>query len=143
MQLTRNFNSKEFVTSTLHPELLAEIKLNDQDILKLFYICRILLQPVRDIFGRVRILSGKRSLRLNNAIGGSPSSDHLYTRDTPKCAVDFTLLNASTDEVFRHLRDTRAGTFGQLIYYPFNNFIHISLPNESRLGEVHIWQNPK
>lgn len=140
MKLTANFSVDEFVVSKQFPELADAIQLTDEDRLKMYYLSRIFLQPIRDIFGPVVITSGKRSIALNNAVGGSSGSDHLYTPSTPKCAVDFTTPKAQLRDVYEHIKDTRHGSYGQLIYYINSNFIHLSLPTDTRLNESWDWQ---
>ena len=40
-------------------------------------LCRDLLQPIRDAYGKpIKVTSGYRSARLNYAVGGSPTSVH-------------------------------------------------------------------
>ena len=40
-------------------------------------LCRDLLQPIRDAYGKpIKVTSGFRSARLNYAVGGSPTSAH-------------------------------------------------------------------
>lgn len=140
MQLTKNFNLEEFKVSKDYPSLLQDVLFTETDIVKAFYLCALFLQPVRDIFGQVTILSGKRSNKLNSAVGGQVSSDHLYTANTPKAAVDFT-CTANMKDVYEHIRTTRAKTFGQMILYTKSNFIHISLPTQDHVGEV--WEVAK
>lgn len=136
VKLSQNFSLNEFKVSSDHPELASKIEFNDLDLIKLFYITNIILQPVRDIFGPVLVLSGKRSEELNKAVGGAKESLHLMRGYD--CAVDFTTPNANMQDVFTHLKGTRWGSFGELIYYPKQNFIHVSLPNESKISRAWV-----
>lgn len=135
MKITDNFSYSEFLVSDSFPELAAKIELTELDKLKLFYMCKIHLQPIRDYFGPVVILSGKRSPELNTKVGGSPTSDHLYLGES--CAVDFTLPKVEVEVVFNYIC-LNSDAFGQCIYYPDQNFIHLSLPTRKHQGESWI-----
>jgi uncharacterized protein YcbK (DUF882 family) len=139
MNLTTNFKAQEFLVSSERPDLAKQMLASPEDMVKMFYLSCIFLQPVRDVFGTVHILSGKRSLELNAAIGGSKFSDHLYTVGTPKAAVDFTCSKANMSDVYEHIKGTRHGSYGQLLYYRKSNFIHVSLPNGNRLNDAREW----
>lgn len=128
-----SFEYDEFVVSDSFQYLVKQIELTDMDKLKLFYLCQLVLQPVRDKFGPVRILSGKRSPQLNFAVGGSKTSDHLYIGET--CAADFT-IKGNVKECFEWVQANRQGTYGQLIHYPSKNFIHVSLPSGKSVDEA-------
>lgn len=140
MQLTKNFSLEEFKVSKDYPNLLQDVMFTEADTIKAFLLCALFLQPVRDVFGPVTILSGKRSFKLNSAVGGQPNSDHLYTPNTSKAAVDFT-CTANMKDVYEHIKNTRAKVFGQMILYTKSNFIHISLPTPEHLGDV--WEVAK
>ena len=133
---SKNFGWHEFLVSADYPELAAKMSLSDQDKVKIFYLCRIILQPVRDKFGRVVILSGKRSQELNKAIDGTLNSDHLFHDES--VAADFTTPEAKLDEVYRFLIRPRH-LFGQLIKYDRSNFIHVSLPTRKNQGSHWAW----
>jgi len=73
MQLTRHFNLKELcVTKTgIHNEPNAEQK----EALSLLAVN--ILQPARDALGLIRVTSGFRNPKVNAAIKGSRSSQHM------------------------------------------------------------------
>ena len=79
--------------------------------------------------------SGKRSPELNQAIGGARQSDHLYEAES--AAVDFTVASVGDlRSVWEWIFNYCPHAFGQLIYYPHQNFIHVSLPSHKYQGEV-------
>jgi zinc D-Ala-D-Ala carboxypeptidase len=121
MILTSNFQTHEFLVSKDYPELAKAMMFTYNDTLILKLICESILQPVRDKFGRVEIISGKRSLKLNKAVKGHKDSMHLNC-----CAVDFTVKDISQlPDIFKfiiHHCDYRT-----VIYYREKNFIHIDI----------------
>ena len=129
---SKSFQWDEFIVSAEHQDLAAKIELTDADRLKIFYLCRLFLQPVRDRYGVVRILSGKRSPELNEKIGGADTSDHLFQGEC--AAVDFTVPGAKLADIYAWLG--KVGSFGQLIYYPSQSFIHVSLPSQKHYFEA-------
>ena len=77
----------------------------------------------------MRVLSGYRSPRLNAAVGGSATSQHL-------CAEAADLAPANGRDalaLFALLRARAAGgaalPHGQVIYYPDRGFAHVALPS--------------
>lgn len=135
-----NFMLSEFAVSDSYPTLAEQIRFSTAGIAKVRMLVTLHLQPVRDQFGRVLILSGKRSEALNKAVGGSESSDHLYSPGNLAAAVDFVCPNASMAEVYQFLRIRGPHCYGQLIYYTQSNFIHVSLPEAGRrVGESWEW----
>ena len=147
-QLTKNFNLSELVVSKDYPEIAKEIKLTKIDIVKFFYLCVFILQPLRDFLGvPIIVLSGKRNFRLNVLVKGFRNSLHLML-GLFDCAVDFTIqtkfsLNGKSEllwEAFHFLR--RLHMIGELILYltPTRKpkFIHISLPTQKDKNQVLI-----
>lgn len=140
MPLTKSFKLSEFAVSKDHPFVASLINFSEADKAKLFYLCSLILQPVRDQFGPVKILSGKRSPELNKAVGGVVYSDHLFK--FVSVAADFTCPDIDIERVWHWiqgdnwLKRKNRQPFGQLIYYPSKNFIHVSLPTPKHHGEV-------
>lgn len=131
---SRSFTWDEFNVSKDHPELAAKIALTELDRQKIFYLCQMVLQPIRDTLGKpVVILSGKRSPELNAAVGGAKTSDHLYLGEA--CAVDFTVPGIEMKIIYHGLC-LKQNTLGQLIFYPKQNFIHVSLPSQKHINEA-------
>lgn len=135
---SRSFSWAEFLVSKEHPELLT-FDLSDMDKLKIFYLCCLHLQPVREAIGKpILILSGKRSPELNAAVGGASASDHLFVGEC--AAVDFTIPGHDMRSVWTGLC-LSPRSFGQCIFYRKSNFIHISLPSQKHQGES--WEADK
>lgn len=89
----------------------------------LIYLAQTVLQPIREFFGEpIVITSGYRGPRLNQAVGGSPSSFHCHG-----CAADIRFSQNSTHkliELFGYIH-------GNL---PFTELIAEELPD----GWIHV-----
>ena len=76
-QLSANFKLSELIKSETATRLDIDNTPNDEQIESLRLLCENILQPVRDHFGKpVKITSGFRCAALNQATGGSATSDH-------------------------------------------------------------------
>ncbi len=120
MILTRNFSLVEFLVSADHPALAAKM-LPDVDARiasNLQRLCDTILQPLRDKFGPLKILSGYRSVELNAAAKGSATSQH---RDG--CAADL----GGIDIVMVWEYIVANLNYHQVIRYPDKNFVHVSV----------------
>ena len=134
MKLSNNFRYEEFFVSDSFPEyaeLLKEKHLDDEEMQTSFTeIALLLLQPIRDVVNtQVNILSGYRDEWLNTKVGGVASSDHLLSM-----ACDFT-FNGDLEKLFDWA--VTSLPYRQIIYYPNNNFIHISVNDISQKEMKH------
>ena len=78
MQLSNNFRLSEFTRSDTAKRLGIENECSSvEQVLNLAYLCHMVLQPLRDKFGPIRITSGYRCPKLNHAVGGVKNSQHL------------------------------------------------------------------
>ena len=78
MQLSTNFRLSEFTRSDTAKRLGIENECSSvEQVLNLAYLCHMVLQPLRDRFGPIRITSGYRCPELNSAVGGVKNSQHL------------------------------------------------------------------
>ena len=78
IRLSRNFCLSEFTRSdTAHRLGIDNTHVSTEQLLNLAYLCHMVLQPLRDRFGPIRITSGLRCPRLNKAVGGVENSQHL------------------------------------------------------------------
>ena len=137
LQLTENFLLHEFAVSRDFPELADEIEFADIEVERIRFACAAYLQPIRNRFGRITILSGKRSPELNAIVGGAISSDHLYLLNplhSDAGAVDFTA--ADLPAVVEWMRENFI--YKLLIHYPRRRFVHLSFPDSS--GEYGIYK---
>lgn len=78
MQLSKHFRLSEFTRSATARRLGIDNRPEIEDIEALQSLCVNVLEPLRMRFGVIRITSGYRCLKLNEAIGGSRTSQHLF-----------------------------------------------------------------
>lgn len=151
--LTSNFSISEFRVSDSFPEIAAQIQFGPLGFVKVFYLCRTILEPTRVYLNSmvekisIHITSGIRDEALHEALkdsGYNPSrtSDHIW-KDS-KIAVDFIVKN---DDVYSKDDTRRAynfieyhlpNAFGQLIFYDEKGHCHVSLPTKKNQGEAWI-----
>ncbi len=125
IQWTQNFHEDEFTVSRGHPELVTPIPVQYRASMR--KLVEHTLQPIRDRLGRsMRILSAYRSPELNEAVGGSRTSQHVRGE-----AADFTVtdLRLAMYDILEMIDRDELQHVGQVIYYPDQGFIHIALPS--------------
>lgn len=121
MQLTRNFELKEFCVSDTFPALAAQMNPTTEQINNCLNLCHFALQPIRNKYDYpIKITSGIRSPALNAAIGGVLSSQH-----SDGSACDFKVIGLDMEVLYHELA---AWWPGELIYYKIKGHIHIALP---------------
>lgn len=126
MRLTKNFVLKELINSQTAVRLGIDQTPSQQQVAYLTLLCAMVLQPVRDHFGKVlTISSGYRHPDLCTALGSKPTSEHACIDGA---AADFELYGVDNLEVATFIRDNL--DFSQLIlefYSPPNGgWIHCS-----------------
>ena len=78
MQLSKNFCLSEFTRSDTAQRLgIDNTEVSMEQVLNLAHLCHMVLQPLRDRFGPIRINSGYRCPKLNKAVGSVPNSQHM------------------------------------------------------------------
>lgn len=132
-KISKNFILAELVGSRAEnlPENLSQLR-------NLINITALILQPIRDKFGKVIITSGRRNIEYNKSIGGANNSQHIYGE-----AIDFVCPQADLKEVFKFI--IYNFEFDQVILEEKNNtkWIHISLKIENNRKEILIFNNGK
>lgn len=123
IQLSKNFTLDEFQRSQTAVRHGVDMSIQQGGVIysNLLRLCRQVLQPVRDHFGQVIITSGYRPPKLNQLIGGSPTSQH-----TTGQAADFIVPGVAPVVVARWIRDNCPG-FDQVIH-EFGEWVHVSVP---------------
>lgn len=89
------FTVKELCVSGSYPKLVEVPKEGTNEYRNIVFLIENLLDPIREKLGRpVRVTSGYRPPKLNKAVGGSSTSNHLTG-----CAADIHTGNDSTDNI--------------------------------------------
>lgn len=129
MNLSAHFTLAELTrTSSGQPNVpnAAETK-------ALVALCSSLLEPVRSKFGAVSIHSGYRSKAVNEAIGGSKTSQHMKGE-----AADFHCPAAKLEDIMRWIVTESGLAYGQVILEGHTagepTWIHLSLGAPWRVG---------
>lgn len=126
MKISKNFRMKEFTRSKKATELKIDngkvpefVKNNIKELV--FQV----LQPLRDAIDKPIIInSGYRCLKLNTAVGGVPTSQHVQGQ-----AVDMKVDGMTSYEIAQAVLDLHL-PYDQMILY--DDFIHISIGTRDR-----------
>ena len=125
MQLSKNFYLSEFITSQTAERLGIDNTPSDIIIANLTSLAKTVLQPLRDHYGcPVVISSGYRCPKLNKAIGGAVSSQHMKGE-----AVDIKVPGVSNYDLANYIKDNL--NYDQVIL----EFYTLSKPDS---GLVHV-----
>jgi len=125
-KITPHFAWKEFAVSAQRPDLVKPVPDSGPIHDNVRQLATTVLEPLRVAAGQpISINSGYRSLALNRAIGGSPTSQHTLGQ-----AADITLRDGAL-WLWREIMfvEPERWPTGQVILYPDRNFIHVALPN--------------
>lgn len=123
MKLSTHFSLEELTFSETASRLEIGNDPDETTLLNLRMLCNELLEPIRELIGKpIHITSGYRSPRLNRAVSGSKTSEHVFGR-----AVDFRVAGMTPLEVCRILEASASLKYNQLIL-EFNSWTHISHP---------------
>lgn len=137
MNLSANFTLKELTRSDTADRLDIDNTPNDEQIESLRLLCENILQPVRDHFGKpVKINSGFRCPALNQATGGSATSDHCKGQ-----ACDFEIDGVSNPDLAQWIADNLKYTQLILEFYtqgqPNSGWVHASFnPDNLKCQEL-------
>ena len=131
MNLSANFTLKELTRSDTADRLDIDNQPNEEQIESLRLLCENILQPVRDYFGKpVKINSGFRCPALNQATGGSATSDHCKGQ-----ACDFEIDGVSNPELAEWVSQNCKYTQLILEFYtqgqPNSGWVHASFNPEN------------
>lgn len=98
-------------------------------------LCRYVLEPIRQHFGQPVIINSLyRCKKVNDGVGGSKNSDHLYAK-----AADIMMKKISLIDLAEYIQNNLL--FKQLILEP--TWIHISFDKEDNKKEVLTNQDGK
>ena len=126
MTLSKNFKLKEFFASLKAQQLGINNKTDKPFIINnIKEMVYQVLQPLRDYICKPIIInSGYRCLKLNAAVGGAPTSQHVQGQ-----AVDIRVDGMTPYEVAQAVLELHL-PYDQMILY--NDFLHISIGTRDR-----------
>lgn len=133
MNLTQNFTLEELTSSATARIRQIENTPDEKQMANLKKLCENVLQPIREKYGKpIRITSGFRCEKLNKAVGGASSSQHLTGEAADMvCDDNNRLWNLICKMILSG--DIKVG---QLIDEKQLSWIHISLPNGHNLNQI-------
>lgn len=133
-----NHLSKNFTLEELTASATAKIR-NIRNIpsplhlLNLVRLCREVLQPIRDKYGKsIKVTSGYRSETLNKALGGVKTSQHLKGEAADITSAD----NHELWDIICKMILEGEISVGQLIDEKNLKWIHISVPDSGHRNQI-------
>ena len=137
MNITPNFSFAGMVATQVRTWIAENARYATAWIVNLRRLCVNLLEPCREILGNVPMIvtSGVRCPGLNAAVGGSPTSAHMYGLAVDFIAPAFGSPYMVACKLVAELR-TRGIRFDQIIYE--HTWVHISIehPSGEQRGQV-------
>ena len=131
-KIAKNFYFEEYFVSDEYPELIQKaydkVKEDKNIIQKITHHAHNIAQPLRDhVCKTVEILSGYRDPFVNQAIGGSKTSDHMEGLAGDMFIPSKAASMDDMEELFRWC--VKNLNYRQIIWYPQSNskFIHGSI----------------
>jgi len=125
IRLSRNFTLDEFIKSDVAMRKGIDNSIPRKYLIRLQYLVTTVLQPIRDVFGPIRITSGYRCPELAIAIGSTIHSNHTYG-----LAVDIEPHNGNTrlSSILEYIHNNLE--YKELIgeYFP-NGWVHVAAEN--------------
>lgn len=122
MQLTKNFPLRELLRSQTATRNGFDEQFDPGPVVidNLRLLCVHVLQPLRDSMGRALFVnSGYRCPRVNQAVGGSPSSQHLTGQ-----AADIEAGHLTIEQLYQRIKNSSL-PYDQLIQ-EFDQWVHVS-----------------
>ena len=123
-QLSKHFTLWEMMRSGTAVRLNIKNEPDEQEKEALRQLCQHVLEPLRCRYGAIIITSGYRCLRLNRAVGGVPTSQHMRGE-----AADIFIPNLEIGQKYFDFIKNNT-TFDQLIWEPrgatIPRWLHVS-----------------
>lgn len=139
MNITNNFTLEEMIASDTAKIRGILNQPNYKEIDELTKLCKNILQPVRDAYGKpIVVTSGFRNDALNRAVGGVSTSQHRFGQAADIKAKDGN--QRALWDLMKHMVDNKEIEVGQLIWEKGNkkapSWIHVSLPTEKHKNQI-------
>lgn len=138
MKLTDNFTLEELIKSSTATKLNIHNNPTEEITSNLLELSTKILQPIRNVYGKpIVISSGYRCTKLNKAVGGVSTSQHVKGEAADIHTVSDTVQH--NKELFKLIEKmVKDGKIivGQLIDEYNYNWIHVSLPNSKHKNQI-------
>jgi len=141
-KLTKNFSLEELTASATAKAKRIDNTPTPKVRANLEKLCKEILQPIRDKYGRaITVTSGYRSPKLNAAVGGVKNSQHILGQAADiKCT---STTKAALFNIIKEMIQKKEITVGQLIWeYGTKkepNWIHVSLPYSKKNQILYLY----
>lgn len=136
MKLTEHFTLEEFIESSTAKAKGIENKPNERELASIKHLAQV-LEKVRVKYGKpIKVNSGFRCAKLNAAVGGSKTSQHMKGE-----AADIVAVNGTNKELFDCILGMiRSGEIavGQLIDEYNYKWVHVSIPYTKKNNVLHL-----
>lgn len=120
-QISPRFTLAEFLRSETAARMGRKIEAPAEVVANLARLCEIVLEPLRTQLGRpIVVLSGYRPRWLNDAVGGSKTSDHMTG-----CAADIIVPGLTPFVICRRIE--RAELPVKQCIHEFGEWCHVSV----------------
>jgi hypothetical protein len=138
MNITKNFTLEELVFSQTAIDKGIDNTPSQEVIDKLTLLCEQILQPIRDKYGDVIVVSsGFRCDALNKAINGSSTSQHVKGEAADIVSDENTVVeNKKLFDLICSMIYNNEIVVGQLINEYNYKWIHISLPTARHRNQI-------
>lgn len=139
MQITNNFSLEELTKSDTARQRGILNQPNYKEIEELTKLCKNILQPIRDAYGKpIIVTSGFRNDALNRAVGGVSTSQHRFGQAADIKASDGN--QRALWDLIKSMVDKKQITVGQLIWEKGDkkapSWVHVSLPTEKHKNHI-------
>ena len=131
-QISKNFFLNEFTDSITAKNRKIDNTPSHEEVVNITLLVQNTLQPIRDKFGKsIFVNSGFRSPRLNAAVGGANSSQHLTGQ-----AADITAGNPDENRKLFNMIKASDIPFDQLIDEYNCQWVHVSYSKDRNRRQV-------
>lgn len=138
LQLSKNFTLNEMVKSGTATAKHIDNTPNREQIENLSVLCRDILQPIREAWGEpIVVSSGFRCPKLNSAVGGSKTSQHMTGAAADIHTVSDTKVNNKKlfDLIVKLIKEGKI-VVGQCIDEYDYNWVHCSIPSKTKRNQI-------
>ena len=129
IQMSKNFYLNELIKSSTADRMGIDNTPTTEHLINLSAVTQFILQPVREHFGVITVNSGYRGPKLNTAIGGSKTSQHMVGE-----AVDFEQLGTGNPIVAKWITENLIWDQIILEFYkkgePNSGWVHCSFKKD-------------